>query len=42
LQAAAEEEKLKRHLTERSCFEEAIALAGDNPSVLSRAGKFFR
>ena len=39
---AVEDERRRLELTADRCFEEAFELAGNNPAVLVRAGKYFR
>ena len=39
---AVEDERRRLKLTADRCFEEALELAGNNPAVLVRAGKYFR
>ena len=39
---AVEDEQRRLKLTADRCFEEALELAGNNPAVLVRAGKYFR
>ena len=39
---AVKDERRRLELTADRCFEEALELAGNNPAVLVRAGKYFR
>ena len=39
---AVEDEQRRLELTADRCFEEALELAGNNPAVLVRAGRYFR
>ena len=39
---AVEDERRRLELTADRCFEEALELAGKNPAVLVRAGRYFR